>query len=65
MLAWSCLSVCLSARDKSAPTERIFIKFDISVFFENRLRKLKFNEDLTRLAGASHEDRCTLMVISR
>ena len=36
------LSVCQYARDKSAPTGRIFIKFDIWVFFENLSRKFEF-----------------------
>ena len=27
--------VCLSARNNSAPTERIFMKFDIGVFLDN------------------------------
>ena len=35
------LSVCLSARNNSAPTERVFTKFDILVFFENLSRKFK------------------------
>jgi len=43
MLASSCLSVCLSAWNNSAPTGRIFLKFDIWVFFENRSRKFKFH----------------------
>ena len=35
--------VCLSARNDCAPTEQIFSKFDIWVFFENLLRKFKFH----------------------
>jgi hypothetical protein len=35
LLASSCLSVCLSAWKNSALTGRIFMKFDIWVFFEN------------------------------
>ena len=46
-----CLSVDLSflpsfhpsAWSSSAPTGRIFVKFDVCVFFENLLRKLKFH----------------------
>jgi len=30
-----CLSVCPYALNNSAPTGRIFVKFDICVFFEN------------------------------
>jgi hypothetical protein len=36
------LPVCPSARNNSARTERIFMKFDISLFFENPSRKFKF-----------------------
>jgi hypothetical protein len=42
LLASSCLSVRLSAWSNSAPNERIFTKFYILVFFENILRKFKF-----------------------
>ena len=37
-----CPSVCLSAWNKSAPTGRIFVKFDIGAFVENLSRKMKF-----------------------
>jgi hypothetical protein len=37
------MSVRLSAWNKSAPTGRIFIKFDIWGFFGNMLRKVKFH----------------------
>jgi hypothetical protein len=41
-----CMSVCPSVRqsawNNSAPTARIFIKFNITVFFENLSRKFKF-----------------------
>ena len=36
-------SVCPSAWNNSAPTAQIFMKFDISIFFEILLRKLKFD----------------------
>ena len=42
LLASSYLSVCLSAWKNSAPIGRIFVEFDIEIFFENQLRKLKF-----------------------
>jgi len=42
LLLHVCLSVCPSARINSAPTRRIFIKFDIWVFFENLSRIFKF-----------------------
>jgi len=38
-----------SAWNNSAPTGRIFMKFDIWVFFENLSRKLKFYSNLTWL----------------
>jgi len=41
--------VCLSACNNSPPTRRIFVKFDIWVFFENLPRKFKFHEDLSRI----------------
>jgi len=34
--------VCLSAWKNSAPTGRIFVKFDIRRFFENLYGKFKF-----------------------
>jgi hypothetical protein len=39
------MSVCVrpSIRNNSAPTRRIFMKFDISVFFENLSRKFNFH----------------------
>ena len=42
LLASSCLSVRLSAWNNSVPTERIFMKFDIGLLFENLSRKFKF-----------------------
>jgi len=33
----------LSAWNNSAPTGRIFVKFDVSVFFETISRKFKFD----------------------
>ena len=49
----------------SAPTGRIFMKFDIRVFFENLLRIFKFRENLIGMTGTLHEDLCTIMIISR
>jgi hypothetical protein len=37
------MSVCPSSLSNSAPTRRIFMKFDIWVFFERLLRKFKFH----------------------
>ena len=44
---------------------RIFIKFDILAFFENLSRKVKFHSNLTKITGSLHEDRYTLLIISR
>ena len=40
-----CVCVCVSPHEtnKSAPTARIFMKFDIWIFFENLLRKFTFH----------------------
>jgi len=40
-LASSCLSVCPSAWNNSAPTERIFIKVDILGFFRKSVKKIQ------------------------
>ena len=55
--------LCLPAWNISAPTGRIFIKFDTSVFLENLSRKLKFRCSLTRVTGALREDLCTFVII--
>jgi hypothetical protein len=46
------------------PTEWIFLKFDILVFFENLLTKFKFHYKLTRLTGTLQEDQYTFLIIS-
>jgi hypothetical protein len=51
-----CLSVRPSAWNNSAPTGRIFMKFDIWVFSENLSRIFKFYQDLTRITVNLHED---------
>jgi len=45
LLALSCLSVFVgqSVSNNSAPTRRIFTKFDTSLFLENPSRKFKFD----------------------
>ena len=69
ILGSSCLSfrppVHLSARNKPTPTERIFMKFDIRIFFKNLSRNLNFNQNLTRIKNTLHEDVCTFMIMSR
>jgi hypothetical protein len=41
--AFPCLSICLSTWKNSAPTSRIFMKFDISGFLKHLSRKFKFH----------------------
>jgi hypothetical protein len=53
--------VCLSAWNSSAPTGRIFMKFDIWVFTEN-FSKNKVCWNLVRIKGAFHDDLCTFMI---
>jgi hypothetical protein len=49
-------SWCPSARNNSAPTGRIFMKFRIWGFFENLSRKFKFRYYVTRELSALGED---------
>jgi len=59
------MSFCPSARYNSAPTRRIFMKFDIWIFFRKPFEKIKvlLKSDVNN--GTVHEDRCTLVIISR
>jgi len=41
------------------------MKFDVSVFIENLLRKFKSHENLTRITGTAHEDQYTFFITSR
>jgi hypothetical protein len=52
-----CPSVRLSSCNNTAPTGRNFVKFDISVFVVNLSRKLKFRENITRIAGTVQDDK--------
>jgi hypothetical protein len=58
-----CLSVCSSAWNNSAHNGRIFIKFDIWVFFFENLPS--FIKNRTRITGTLHEDRYIFLIISR
>jgi hypothetical protein len=60
----SCLSFRLSAWNNSALTGRIFMKFDIWLFFQNLSRKFKFHSYRTRITGTLREDQCTFCIIS-
>jgi hypothetical protein len=59
------ISVCPSAWTPRFPPGRIFMKFNIWVFFENPSTRLKFHSNPTRIRGTFHEDQRTLMIISR
>jgi len=60
----SCLFVCPSVCNNSAPTGWIFMKFDIWAFVENLSRKFKFHWNLMWITGTSPGDisRWVLMV---
>jgi len=58
-------SVRPSAWNNSALTGRIFMKFDVWVFFENLWRKFKFHYNLTVVTGTLREDLCTFMIVCR
>ena len=60
-----CPPVRPSSWNNSAPTERIFMKFDISVFCENLCRKSKLYRNLTRITDTLHEEQYTCLILSR
>ena len=55
------MSVRLSACNNSAPTRRIFMKFDISEFFET-VEKFQVSLNSDKNNGTLHEDLCTFMI---
>jgi len=60
-----CPSVRLSACNHSTSISRIFMKSDISVFFENLSRKFNFHWNRTTIKGTLHEDQHIFLIISR
>jgi len=48
-----------------AATGRIFVKFDIWVFFENTSSEFKFHYNINRITCYVHEDLRTFMTVSR
>jgi len=56
--------VRLFAWNYSAPTGRIFMKFEIWVFFNNLSRKFKFHYNLARISGTLHGGQYTQLIIS-
>ena len=59
------LSVCLTARNNSASIARIFMQFDIWVFFSKSLTKIQVTSKSGRISGTLQEDHCTFVIISR
>jgi len=59
------VSVCPSAWNSSAVTERILMKFGILAFLENLWRKFDFDYNLSIITGTLREDLSTYMIISR
>jgi hypothetical protein len=53
------MSVCLSVWYNSAPTRRIFLKFDIWGFFGNLPGKFKIRDNPTRITGNLPKEMCT------
>jgi hypothetical protein len=60
-----CPSVRPSAWENWAPNEMILMKFDGGVFFENLSRKLKFNQNLTRMTDILLQDLLRFMIPPR
>ena len=64
--ASSCPSVCRSARNSSAPTVQILIKFHIWGFFENLSRKFGFNvKSVDNNGYLKWRLICIILIISR
>jgi len=61
LLASSCPCVHPSTRIEQLGPGGIFMKFDISVFFENLSIKFKFHQNLTRLTGILQENQYIFM----
>ena len=57
-----CLSFLLYGWKNSAPTERIFIIFDIRAVFKNLFRNFKFYYNLAKMTGI-HDDQITFLII--
>jgi len=59
------ISVCPFAWNNFIPIERIFMKFDIWVFFDSLSIKFKLHYNMTGITGTLHEDHYTCLIISR
>ena len=51
-----CPSARLSAQNNSAPTGRIIMKFDISIFFENMSIQFRLHSNLTCITSTLHKN---------
>ena len=58
-------SVLLSSRLHNSVSGQIIMKSDILGFFDNLLRKLKIDENLTKITGTLNDDLRTFMTIPR
>ena len=56
------MTVRLVAWNESAATGRIFISFDIGVFFERLSRKFKFHPNMARITGGLHDEEYALLI---
>ena len=56
-------SVRLSSRMNNSVSGRIIVRSDIWGFCNNLLRKLKIDENLTKITGILNNDLCTFMII--
>ena len=64
LLISSCLSVRLSEWKSSAPIGRIFMKFDILIFFGNLSRKFKFQKKSEKNKGYFIWSKCIFLITS-
>jgi hypothetical protein len=62
LFASSCLSVRLPVQNSSAPTGRIFVKFEVLIFFENPSRKFKCHWNTKRITGTLYKNQVTFFI---
>jgi len=58
-------SISIGTEPLKAPTGRIFMKFDIGVFFENMSRNFKFHSNRTITTGTLREIQYTFLILPR
>ena len=58
------MSVRLFALSSLAPTGRIFMIFDVLIFFQTLSRKIKFDLNLTWITGTLHGDLRTYVILT-